>query len=271
MRHTPAVTFEQLIQEQRPYIEQVIGDLARRHFLAPPEIDEFRATLIRAIELNDFELLRAFDGRSTWETYLTLVIAREFLLFQMELWGKWRPSPAARRLGAAGVLLEELVVRDGMQVTEAVGMMRAVHRVDTPRYRLMEMAERLRLTNAPSAWQIRVASPASPAPLDDDIQTALNEALAQLAPDDRLIAELRFRDAQPLTRIARMLHMEVRPVQRRLEHVTSVIGSCLSEQGLVPADVETLLAAADSDSAAAQKRWQRAFSRPSNTRNGHDG
>jgi hypothetical protein len=263
------VTFEQLIQQQRPHIEQVIRDLARRNFLAPPEIDEFRAAVIGALERNDFELLRAFDGRSTWETYLQLVISREFFLFQMDLWGQWRPSAAARRLGAAGVLLEELVIRDRMLVTEAIETMRTRHRVDMPRYRMMQMAERLRLTAVGPAPLSSDSASAPPEPLDPRVQSALREALAALAPDDRLIAELRFRDAQPLTRIAKMMNMEVRPVQRRLDHAKRVIGASLLAQGIVRQDVEALLAHAETGAGSSQhKWWQTVLSRPSNKRNG---
>jgi hypothetical protein len=101
------------------------------------------------------------------------------------------------------------------------------------------------------------------------VQAALREALATLAPDDRLIAELRFRDAQPLTRIAKMMSMEVRPVQRRLDHARSVIGACLLRQGIVRHDVETLLAHADTGFPEAhQKWWQAVLSRPSNKKDG---
>jgi hypothetical protein len=262
------VTFEQLIQQQRPHIEQVISDLARRNFLAPPEIDEFRAAVIRALERHDFEMLRAFDGRSTWETYLQLVISREFFLFQMDLWGQWRPSAAARRLGAAGVLLEELVIRDRMLVTEAIETMRTRHRVDLPRYRMMQMAERLRLTAVPASLSANGPS-ATLEPLDPRVQSALRDALAALEPDDRLIAELRFRDAQPLTRIAKMMNMEVRPMQRRLDHIKRAIGASLAAQGIVREDVEALLAYADTGGASShQKWWQTVLSRPSNKPNG---
>ena len=265
-----AVTFEQLIEQQRPHIEQVIRDLARRHYLAPQEIDEFRTAVICALERHDFELLRAFDGRSTWETYLQLVITREFFLFQMDLWGQWRPSPAARRLGSAGVLLEELVIRDRMLVTEAIETMRNAHRVDMPRYRLLQLAERLRLSDAGRVKPPDTPS-APPEPRDPRVQAALQNALAKLAPDDRLIAELRFRDAQPLTRIAKMMNMEVRPLQRRLEHTKAVIGACLLEQGIVRKDVEALLAHADTDSPdARQTWWQTVLSRPSNKRDEHN-
>ena len=264
------MTFEKLIRQQRSHIDQVIGDLARCHYFGQAEVDEFRAAMIGALERNDFELLRAFDGRSTWETYLTLVVTREFFLFQMSLWGQWRPSPAAKRLGAAGVLLEELVVRDRLLVTEAIETMRTRHRVDVPRYRLMQMAEQLQLAEAAAGEGHTTLAVPPPEPMDPRVQTALADAWNRLSPDDRLIAELRFRDGQPLTRIARMMNLDVRPVQRRLDHAKEVIASSLMDHGVLREDVEALLASAENGCANPHhKWWQSVLSRPSNWRTGY--
>jgi RNA polymerase sigma factor (sigma-70 family) len=256
------VTFEQLILRQRPHITQVVRDLARRHHLAPAEIEEFAATVMQSLERNEFELLRAFDGRSTWETYLTLVVTREFFLFQGELWGQWRPTAAARRLGPAGVLLEELVTRDQLPVSEAIELMRTVHRVDLPRYRMSEMAAQLRLDQ--DALRASPAAPRDDAHSHTHLQEAVRDALALLSPDDRLIVELRFRDGQPLKRIAKMIRIDMRPLQRRLEHIQAAMAKSLLADGISPEHVNALLQNGDNDiSHATQTWWQTALSGPS--------
>jgi hypothetical protein len=259
------VTFEQLILQQRSHIDQVVRDLARRHHLAQAETDEFRAIVSRSLERNDFELLRAFDGRSTWETYLTLVVTREFFLFQGELWGQWRPTPTARRLGPAGVLLEELVLRDHVSLAEAIELMRSVHRVDLPRYRIAQMAQQLRLDvglgERPATLPAAAGGEGHANPRIHDV---VRSALALLSPDDRLIVELRFRDGQPLTRIARIMRLDVRPLQRRLERVKSVIAESLLGEGIARQDVDALLQNAEHDTPhLLQTWWQTVLSRPS--------
>jgi hypothetical protein len=258
------VTFEQLIVQQRAHIEQAVRDLARRHHLAPAEIDEFEITVLRSLERNDFELLRAFDGRSTWETYLNLVVTREFFLFQGELWGQWRPTATAHRLGPAAVLLEELVVRDHLSLAEAIDLMRSVHRVDMPRYRIAHMARQLRLDAGLETKAHEPAALRADAPADRRVQDLVRKALALLSPDDRLIVELRLRDGQPLTRIARIMRMDVRPLQRRLDHVTSVLTEALLAEGIQRAEVDALLRQADAGSSPSlQTWWQTVLSRPS--------
>ena len=259
------MTFEQLILQQRPHVERVIQDLARRHFLASAELHDFRAAVERALEQNDYELIRAFDGRSTWETYLQTVVTRQFFLFQAALWGDWRPSAVAVRLGPAAMLLEELVVRDRFRVNDAIEWMRTTHRVDLPRHRVLHMAERLGLPGADVAERRPVSGPL-PVP-DGRLRAALADALALVEPDDRLILELRFRDRQPLTRIAALLKIDARPLQRRIDTITSVIRESLLTQGIATHDVEALLEPADHRLPDVHhKWWNLVLSRPANQR-----
>ena len=257
------MTFEQLIEQQRPHVERVLYEIARRHYLASTEVEEFRAAVERALERNDYELLRAFDGRSTWETYLSTVVTRQFFLFQAAMWGQWRPSGMALRLGPAAMLLEELVVRDRFSLNDAIDWMRATHRVDVPRHRLQEMAERLGIAAVAAPTNRRLSGGADSVPTAE-LHDAVRDALALLAPDDRLILELRFRDHQPLTRIAALLKIDARPLHRRVETIKAVIRESLLAQRIPATDVEALLRSAESESTASQQQWwELAFVRPS--------
>jgi DNA-directed RNA polymerase specialized sigma24 family protein len=255
------VTFEQLIEDKRPCIEQIISDLSRKHLLALPETDEFRRVAQGALERHDYELLRAFDGRSTWETYLNTVLTREFYTFQAALWGEWRPTTAAMRSGAAAMLLEELVLRDHFSVADAIEWMRTSHRVDQPRHKIRALAVELGLVPAEDSPQAhRLAQ--FPA-VDSQLRAALVDAMTLLSADDRLILELRFRDQQPLTRIARLLKVEVRPLQRRIDSIKCVLRDSLVTQGIALESVDDLLRSVDNDPIGAPRKWWRAlFSGP---------
>jgi hypothetical protein len=257
------VTFDELLLEKHQAIEQVVHDLARRHHLASAEIEEFRGAVSRALERNDYELLRAFDGRQTWATYLRTVITREFFTFQLALWGQWRPSPAAVRLGPAAMLLEELVSRDRFSVHDAIDWMRTTHRVDVPRHRILELAEQLGLTGTRSPSR----AGSTVVPVDARIRAALADALALLTPDDRLILELRFRERQPLTRIGAIMKLDVRPLQRRIDTAADVVRKSLLMQGIDVTDVESLFAGADVEtSSSPHKWWHLVTARPSRQR-----
>lgn len=248
----PAVTFEQLLDQQRPTIDRVIHGLARRHFLASPEIEEFRRVIQRAFERNDYELLRAFDGRCTWERYFETTITREFFEFQLAMWGQWRPSEAAKRIGPEAMLLEELVLRDHFTVHDAIDWMRTTHHVDVPRHRLQQIAAQLGM-GAPST-SVRPQPPPDSLP-SEQLRDALRDALALISAEDRLILELRFRDGLPLTRIAAVVQIEARPLQRRIDTITTVIRESLFTQGITTADIEALLSGGAAEAPQPQQRW----------------
>ena len=78
-------------------------------------------------------MLRRFEGRSSLTTYITVVVQRLFLDRRNRLWGKWRPSAEARRLGPTAVLLERLVSRDGWSAEQALETLRVNHGVTVDR------------------------------------------------------------------------------------------------------------------------------------------
>jgi DNA-directed RNA polymerase specialized sigma24 family protein len=234
--------------------------------LSADEVNEFAAVVDRALERNDYELLRAFEGRSTWETYLTTVITRLFFSFQTELWGQWRPSALAQRLGPTATLLEELALRDRLSFEDAVAVMRTTHRVDVPYHRLERLYRDLHLGRDPD----KLAAADRTENEDDErkraIESALRDAVALLSPDDRLLLTLRYGDREPITRIAKLLKDDPRPLQRRIDQVKDVIRTSLATQGISGEEIDVILENADADAARRgnQRRWWHAvFPRPS--------
>lgn len=255
------MTSEQLIIQQRAHIDQAVNDLAKRYYLALEELEEFRAMVDRALERNDYELLRAHDDRSSWQTYLTTVVMRQFFIFQAQIWGQWRPTLTAQRLGPEAMLLEELIVRDHLDLEDAIDIMRRRHRVDVPRPRLERMANELRLADEAER---QTAADVAQGPLRDArIQTALRDALALISADDRLMLELRLRDGQPVTRIARMLKIEPRPLQRRIDQALETVRSSLLAHGISHDDVDILLRGGENHVALCRRWWNFGVARPS--------
>jgi RNA polymerase sigma factor for flagellar operon FliA len=110
---------EQLFVTNLPTIESLVQMVARQQRMTWSEGEEFASIVrLRLIE-NDYAILRKFRGGSSLRTYLTVVIARQALDYRDACWGRWRPSRAARRLGRTAVMLERLIVRDGLTLEDA--------------------------------------------------------------------------------------------------------------------------------------------------------
>lgn len=254
------VIFEQLIRQQRPHLRRLVRDISRRYHLAASESTEFTARVDHAFERHDYELLRAFDRRSTWETYLTTVVTRLFFEFQTELWGQWRPSAASQALGPGAMLLEELMMRDRLPLADAAQVMRTTHRVDLSRQRIEELARELGLTGDLGVDHGYAEAPGRAVGAgihahDPAIQVALRDAITLLLPEDRMLLAMRYVDRQPITRIAKLLKADPRPLQRRIEQAKEVLRTSLLTQGIAIEDVDALLLQAEVDASSPHRRW----------------
>lgn len=257
---------EALLLRQLPTVERIVAALARRHHLRPAEADEFAATVRLRLVEHDYEILRKFQGRSTIQTYLTIVVQRLFLDFRTARWGRWRPSAEARRFGPAGELYERLTVRDGLSFEEACETMRVTYGLAVTPESLDAIAAKLPsrprrqivgedlLESVPDA---RVADPAEALLRGDREQAgararqALERVLGDLEPQDRLVIRLRFEDGMKMADIARLLRVPAKPLYGRVERLLAGIRERLEAMGILPAEVADSLCApaiADEDS-----------------------
>src|SRR5438067_6487981 len=108
-----SVSDQSLFLSSLPVIDDVTALVCRRHRLSGAEAEDFASEVRLHFIARDSDVLRRFEGRSTLRTFLSVVIHRLFLDYRNRLWGKWRPSAEARRLGPTAILAERLVSRDG--------------------------------------------------------------------------------------------------------------------------------------------------------------
>ena len=99
---------------------------------------------LRCVE-HDYRIIRRFQHRSSFQTFLTIVIERIYLDFRNRQWGKWRPSARAARQGPVAVLLERLLDRDGCALPEALALARARHGITLPDEALAALAADVRI------------------------------------------------------------------------------------------------------------------------------
>src|SRR6185436_15522598 len=118
---------EALFLASLPVIDDVTGQVCRRHRLSAAEADDFRSEVRLHFIDRDYEVLRRFEKRSSLPTYVTVVIQRLFLDYRNRMWGKWRPTTEAKRLGPTAILIERLVARDGWSLEQVVETLRVNH------------------------------------------------------------------------------------------------------------------------------------------------
>jgi RNA polymerase sigma factor (sigma-70 family) len=230
---------EALFVSQLDVIERVIASACGRHHVTAPDAQDFSSHVKLKLIDSDYAVLRKFQGRSSLHTYLKIVIERLFLDYRISAWGKWRPSAEARRAGPLGVLLEQLLTRDGHSFNEASQLMMSDHRVSVTRADLERIAATLP-ARAPRRFESDdgLAVIASGAPAADDLiearrlSAALRRSLNHLNPQEQLILTLRFEDGRSVKEIAATLHLDQKKLYPRVESLLSRLRAMLEGDGI---------------------------------------
>jgi RNA polymerase sigma factor (sigma-70 family) len=237
--HVPFGDAERRLVEHLPDIDRITGAIAHRHALDHADADEFAAWAKARLVDGDYAIIRKFEGRSSFRTFLSVVLTNLFRDYRNQAWGRWRPSAAAQRMGPLAVRLEELLYRDGSSLREATEILRGTGAHTSDR-EIAELAAKLPARNTDGDLSIDEADlPA--APQLDTVATsaerqALTEALRQavdrLPDEDRIILRMRYWDDVSVADIARALRVEQKPLYRRLEYMQTRIRDALEERGI---------------------------------------
>lgn len=231
-------------------VESVIRWVCQRHSLAPEEAEEFKSRASMRLCENGYGILRKFRGGSTLRTYLTTVVARLFLDWRIEAWGKWRPSAEARRAGRVGVDLDRLLFREGLTPREAVNVLRHNHRVAASEDELLGLASRLPQRGRRREERgLKLANEPARERADDllrdrermrqakKVQVALARAISALPAEDRLILRMRFCEDRPVTSIATALGLDQKALYRRISRRLADLHESMSDEGVDWPDV----------------------------------
>jgi RNA polymerase sigma factor (sigma-70 family) len=234
--------------EQLPLIEQIIRALCRGRRMDAAETEEFESFVkLRLIE-NDYAIIRKFEGRSSFGTFLTTVISRLLKDYRDHEWGRWRNSAEAKRMGAVATELERLVVRDMRSLDEAYVEL-ATRFPGTTKASIEKMAVRFPARHRPkmSGLEDCERTAAAPAPVDmgtaqtvSTISSVVSAFIERLPREDQLIFQLRFEEDMPVPRIALSLNADMQAVYRRLRRHFADLRTALERAGISEKDVSVL-------------------------------
>jgi DNA-directed RNA polymerase specialized sigma24 family protein len=252
-----------LLETQLVLIQSKLHYLSRHSGLPDIEAEEFRSWALCKLVDDDYRILGRWEGRSSFPTFLNVVLVNLLKDYRIHLWGKWRPCAASRRSGQKSMLLEQLLVRDGLPLEEALLRLRTEHGITlTP-------DEALKLTTGlPRRQERRWVSDEEllNIPVDGKVESRLEEEerartaarvcellvplLQSLPTDDRLLLKLHFFEGLTIAATAKTMHRPQRELYvvrdrclarfrrsleeggLRLEQVRELIGRFLGSLGL---------------------------------------
>jgi RNA polymerase sigma factor (sigma-70 family) len=266
----PSDSLEQLFLKQVPLLRRAAAHACRRYGMSVEDVQDFTQEVLTKVFVNNYAVLRAWRETSSIETYLVMVVNCFVKDFANKKWGKWRPTKAAVHMGPLATQLEQLLSRDGYHFQEACHKILTEHPGLTTESELYRLAELLPartprhrdvpldtdMTSAPGDGG--GAAPRLPPEAvsreraDDRIESserahrmqqtldALEAALQSLSPDDAVIAKL-MRDGMKTADIAKTLHLDAKPLYRKIDNIKKHLRLTLEAAGIGTADVADLL------------------------------
>jgi RNA polymerase sigma factor (sigma-70 family) len=240
-----------LLLAHLPLVERVTSFTCRRHHVGEADAEEFASVVKMKLLEDDYAVFRKFQGQSRLSTYLTTVIQRLFFDWLRARKGRPRPSAEARRMGTVAIQLERLLYWEGFSFDEACRLLQENHGVELSWRELEAMAGRLppraieRQHEGGERADALVGAVERPdeAALEREregqaerVVAVLAEALEELGPEDRVILRMRFEDEFTVADIARGLHLEQKPLYRRIEGLKGQLRRGLEARGLRSAE-----------------------------------
>jgi RNA polymerase sigma factor for flagellar operon FliA len=202
---------------------------------------------------DDYAVLRQFQGKSTLKGYLTSVIKNQMCDFQNRLWGKWRHSEMAKRLGEVAKLLEKLL-RDGYNFDEAVQILQTNHKVEMPWQELNEIAAKLP-PRTPRHWEAEEVLESLPSTNDQPdsgivgqekkaqrvrVLEALHKSLKTLPAEDQVIIKMYKWSRFTVKQISLVLKLDYMPLFKRIQKTLKHLKSEMERQGIRKEDIQDL-------------------------------
>jgi len=243
---------EELFRENLPLIEQIIGHCCRRSHFSPQEAEDFGGHVRLKLVEDGNRVFREFRGRSSIKTYLTVTIKRLLLDYQNHIWGKWRNSAEAERLGRVAMRMERLLVRDGLSFDEVCKILRG-EGVEMTVLELADLRAKLpprSLRRFVSEERLQAEITREPRP-DERLEgkeragfrrrvfALLLQALKILTSEEQVL--VRMRTEFKVSEIARLRGMEQKPLYKRLEKIYEKLRKELERHGIRRGDIQDLL------------------------------
>lgn len=226
-------------------LADVIRHTTRSRRLSADAANDFRQWVyLRMLERN-YEPLQLFGGRSSLKTYLSVVVNRLLLDWQDQMYGKWRASAEARRLGAHAQLLERFIYRDGYSHDEAIELARrhpGAPATEALRLLIATLPARTRRNFVPVEHLKAVALPFRDPIAAREVEReaclaeqVLAAALQRLTPEDRMLINERFHSARTIRSLAEENGIAPRLLYRKFERILNGLRDTLSAHGVTGA------------------------------------
>jgi RNA polymerase sigma factor for flagellar operon FliA len=244
--------------EELNTIERAIRFACRRASLFDADAEDFESYVKLKLIENDYDVIRRFEGRSSFWAFIAVVVQRLVLDYRIHLWGRWHASAEAKRIGETAIAVESMILRDGRSLDEALPPLQRrwpqLSRADVERIldRLPRRNPRpfmAALDEIGSSVHTDPSTVEEAAFLSDHLllsrrmSDAIRNSLREVPIDERSLLRMRFEGGMTIAEISRALGVDQKPLYRRMKRGLFRLRAHLEQCGFGDADAETLLRA----------------------------
>ena len=243
---------ERLFLDNLALIDRIIASICRRNRLTKEESEDFASVVKLKLLADDYAVLRKFTGKcnASLRGYLIAVVQHAYQDHRNHLWGKWRPSALATRLGPLAVRVETMLYRDGLTLDEACAlaapgdreeMQRLASKLAPRSKRRLEDIEQLEQVPSGDRTPEAVLINRERETVAEKLERVLADAVAALQAEDKLLLHLRLERRLSLASVAKAYGVDARQLYRRWELLIKQLREQLEKNGYGPGQVAWIL------------------------------
>lgn len=251
---------EQLLVAHFDFVKTTTASICRRYSIFGDDAADVLGDVELRLVRDDYAALKQCRNWNNPKPFLRVLISRVALDWMVSQWGKWRPTALARRLGPAAVLLERLILRDGMSRDEAILIALNADELTESREELMDFLAALPL--APRSHTVRlddqvdvpgVKSAGGSAATDESLSRlrqildAMQDEVQRLGAQDKIIIKMKYFDGFKGRQIAETVRETEQWVFRCIYKVMKTIRTRLEARGIEWSEVRELFDVLDDD------------------------
>jgi RNA polymerase sigma factor (sigma-70 family) len=237
---------EDLFLNNLTVVDRAIGYVCHRNRIDRDEGEEFGSYAKFKLIEGNYAIIRKFEGRSSFSTYMTTVIQRMFFQYRVQMWGKWRPSAEAKRLGDKGITVERLLTRDGYTYAETASILTSGNDTLFTHAEIEAIYRRLPLRQPRPVLVAAMENTDNGPSLDTEndlfgdergcaarkASAVLDAIMGTMEPEDQLILRMRFWGGRKIPEIGRDLGLEGKKLYKRIDKLLAQLKLAMENEGI---------------------------------------
>jgi len=242
--------------EELNTIERAIRFACRRASFYDADAEDFGSYVKLKLIENDYDVIRRFEGRSTFWAFIGVVVQRLVLDYRIHLWGRWHASAEAKRIGEVAIGVESMILRDGRSLDEALAPLQRrwpqLTRADiegilgrlprrNPRPFMASIDDVASALHTDSSTVEDGAFVSDRLRLSLRLSDAIRRSLRRVPSEDRLLLRMRFEAGMTIAEISRALGVDQKPLYRRIKRGLLRLRTHLENHGFCDVDAQTVL------------------------------